>query len=365
MNKENKRLISLDAFRGFTIAAMIMVNNPGSGNHVYAPLLHKPWNGITITDLIFPFFLFIVGVSIALAYTKRVNAGVPKADMYKKIVWRSVKIFAVGIFLALYPKFNFADLRIAGVLQRIAIVFLICAILFLRFRWKKQAIIGASILVLYWLAMVLIPTPGYGKPMLEPGINLAAWIDSKLLPGRMWQVTWDPEGLFSTLPAIATGITGMLAGTIIVSKKTNEEKIIWLFTAGFIALAIGHIWSWQFPLNKNIWTSSFVMVTSGLAALTLATSMYLVDTLGFRKIAYPGVVFGSNAITVYVLAGLVSYFFRAGLVGGTSLKAHYMDFMTGIGMAPKFASLVFALAYIGLFYIPAWILYRKRIFIKL
>jgi predicted acyltransferase len=363
--KENERLISLDAFRGFTIAAMIMVNNPGSWSHVYAPLLHKPWHGITVTDLIFPFFLFIVGVSIALAYTKRVEAGIPQGDMYKKIAWRSVKIFAVGIFLSLYPKFNFEELRVAGVLQRIAVVFLVCAFLFLRVRWKKQAIIAIALLVLYWLAMVLIPTPGYGKPMLEPGINLAAWIDSYMLPGRMWQKTWDPEGLFSTLPAIATGITGMLTGTLIVSKKTREEKIIWMFTAGFIALAIGHVWSWQFPLNKNIWTSSFVMVTSGLAALTLATSMYLVDVVGYRKIAHPGVVFGSNAITVYVLAGVVGYLFYGIPVGGLSLKAHFMNFFTGIGFEPKFSSFLFAFLYIGLFYIPAWVMHKKKIFIKL
>ena len=363
--KQSERLISLDAFRGFTIAAMIMVNNPGSWSHVYAPLLHKAWHGITVTDLIFPFFLFIVGVSIALAYTKRVEDGVPRGDMYRKIVWRSVKIFAVGIFLSLFPFFNFAELRVAGVLQRISIVFLVCAFLFLSVRWKKQALIGASILVLYWLAMVLIPTPGYGKPMLEPGVNLAAWLDSILLPGKMWQKTWDPEGLLSTLPAISTGISGMLAGTLLVSKKAREEKIIWLFTAGFISLAIGHVWSWFFPLNKNIWTSSFVMVTSGLASLTLATSLYIVDVLGYRKIAYPGVVFGSNAITVYVLADVLGFFFYGLPVAGIPLKQHFMDLLTGTGIEPKFASFLFAFLYIGVFYIPAWILYKKKIFIKL
>lgn len=363
--KENERLISLDAFRGFTIAAMIMVNNPGSWSHVYAPLLHKPWHGITVTDLIFPFFLYIVGVSIALAYTKRVDAGIPKGDMYKKIVIRSVKIFAVGIFLSLYPKFDFAGLRVAGVLQRIAVVFLVCALLFLNVRWKKQAVIGALLLIFYWLAMILIPTPGYGKPMLEPGVNLAAWIDSYLLPGRMWQKTWDPEGLFSTLPAIATGITGMLTGTLIVSKKSMEEKIIWLFTAGFIILAVGHVWSWNFPLNKNIWTSSFVLVTSGLAALTLATSMYLVDVVGYRKIAFPGVVFGSNAITVYVLAGLAGYLFYGIPIGGLPVKTHFMEFFTNIGFEPKFTSFLFAFLYIGIFYIPAHLMYKKKIFIKL
>lgn len=363
--KQNERLISLDAFRGFTIAAMIMVNNPGSWSHVYAPLLHKSWHGITVTDLIFPFFLFIVGVSIALAYSKRVDAGVPKGVMINKIVWRSAKIFAVGIFLNLFPSFDFAELRVTGVLQRISIVFLVCAILFLTVRWKKQAIIGGSILIIYWLAMVLIPTPGYDKPMLEPGVNLAAWLDSFLLPGKMWQKTWDPEGLLSTLPAFTTGITGMLAGTLLVSKKTREEKIIWLFTAGFIALAIGHVWSWFFPLNKNIWTSSFVMVTSGLASLTLATSMYLVDVVGFRKVAYPGVVFGSNAITVYVLAGVLGDLFSGLPLGGVTLKQHFMDLLAQTGFEPKFASFLFALLYIGVFYIPAWILYKKKIFIKL
>lgn len=363
--EKNERLISLDAFRGFTIAAMIMVNNPGDWQNVYAPLLHKPWHGITITDLIFPFFLFIVGVSIALAYTKRVEAGIPKRGMYQKIVWRSIKIFAVGIFLNLYPRFNFDNLRVAGVLQRIAIVFLVCAILFLSVRWKKQAIIAAVLLIGYWLAMTMIPTPGMGEPMLEPGTNLAAWIDSYLLPGRMYQKTWDPEGLLSTLPAIGTGILGMLAGSLIVSKKTREEKIIWLFTAGFIALAIGHVWSWHFPLNKNIWTSSFVMVTAGLASLTLATTMYLVDVIGWKKVAFPGVVFGSNAITVYVLAGLLGFVFSGIPIAGASIKSHFMELLTGIGTAPKFASFLYAFLYIGVFYIPALILYKRKIFIKL
>jgi len=363
--KENERLISLDAFRGFTIAAMIMVNNPGSWSSIYAPLEHKPWNGITPTDLIFPFFIFIVGVSIALAYTKRLETGLPKKDMLRKIVWRSVKIFAVGIFLNLYPKFNFADLRIAGVLQRIALVFLICAILFLTTKWKKQAMIAAVILAVYWILMVFVPTPGCGQPMLEPGVNLAAWVDSYLLPGRMWQKTWDPEGLPSTLPAIASGITGMLAGTLLLSKKNTEQKLVWLFTAGFLAATIGVIWSWSFPLNKNLWTSSFVLVTSGLATMTLAASLFLIDSLGYKKYAKPWVIFGSNAISVYVLSGLIGYLFRGIPIDGVSVKDHFMNFFTGIGGEPKFISLVWALLYVGLLYIPAWILYKKKIFIKL
>jgi predicted acyltransferase len=419
--KENERLISLDAFRGFTIASMIMVNNPGSWSSVYAPLLHKPWNGITPTDLIFPFFIFIVGVSIALAYTKRLDAGLPKKEMYLKIVWRAVKIFAVGILLACYslnknaglgnidvlwriliiilicifvlPEFqaknrilsyalllvnilavstvfaliifNITDLRIVGVLQRIALVFLVCAILFLSTNWKNQAIIAAVLLLGYWIVMKFIPTPGCGQPMLEPGVNLAAWVDSYITPGKLYQKTWDPEGLFSTLPAIASGITGMLAGTLIVSKKTMEQKIIWLFTAGFLAATLGVIWSWNFPLNKAIWTSSFVMATTGLASMTLACSMFLVDHLGYKKYAQPWVIFGSNAISVYVLAGLVGYLFYGIKFGEASLKGHFMDIFTGIGVEPKFVSLVAALLYIGILFIPAVILYRKKIFIKL
>jgi predicted acyltransferase len=363
--KTNQRLISLDAFRGFTIASMILVNNPGSWSHVYAPLLHKPWNGITPTDLIFPFFIFIVGVSIALAYSKRMDSGLPKREMVRKIVWRAVKIFAVGIFLNLYPEFDFAGLRVAGVLQRIAIVFLACGLIFLYTRWSTQAFIAAFLLLFYWIAMMFISTPGYEKPMLDPGANLAAWIDSWLLPGTMWQKTWDPEGIFSTLPAVASGITGMLAGKLVLGSKTMEQKIILLFTSGFAVATLGVVWSWHFPLNKALWTSSFVLATSGLASMTWAASMFLVDHLNYGKYAKPWVIFGSNAITVYVLAGLIGYFFYGVKIGGASFQSHFMDFFTGIGSAPKFASLLYALMYIAILFVPAVILYRKKIFIKL
>ena len=176
---------------------------------------------------------------------------------------------------------------------------------------------------------------------------------------------WDPEGIFSTLPAIASGITGMLTGTLLVSKKSTDQKIIWLFTAGFLAATAGVVWSWWFPLNKPIWSSSYVVATSGLATMTLATSLYLVDILGYKRFAKPWVIFGSNAIAVYVLAGLIGYFFYGIKFGGASLKAHFMDIFTGIGLEPKFVSLVAALLYIGILFIPAYFLYRKKIFIKL
>lgn len=362
---ETKRLISLDAFRGFTIAAMIMVNYPGSWSHVYPPLLHVDWHGLTPTDLIFPFFIFIVGTSIALAYSKRLSAGVPKNPMYRKIVIRSLKIFIVGILLWMFPKFELDTIRYAGVLQRIAVVFLASALLFLNSKWKTQAIIAAVLLVGYWLAMVLIPTPGYGKPMLEPGVNLAAYIDGLLLPGYMWQKTWDPEGIFSTIPAIASGISGLLAGHIILSKLTPERKVIYLFSFGLFAFMTGYMWDYIFPINKNLWTSSFVLVTSGLAAMILAVSMFFIDLRGHTRFTKAGIIFGSNAIAVYVLADVWGQFFYNIKYFGSSLNVHFMNIFESAGWSLKFGSLLFALLFICFNFIPAWILYKKRIFIKL
>ncbi|MBN2486879.1 MAG: DUF1624 domain-containing protein [Bacteroidales bacterium] len=362
---ETKRLLSLDSLRGFTIAAMILVNNPGTWGHVYAPLLHAEWNGLTPTDLIFPFFLFIVGVSIALAYTKRIEQGIKPNKLYGKIISRSIKIFVVGLLLNYIHHFSFAELRIAGVLQRIAVVFLVCSLLFVHTKWKTQAIIGAFLLLGYWLTMMFIPTPGHGSPMLEPGINLAAWIDSYLLPGKMWNTTWDPEGLYSTLPAIATGIFGMLTGKLIVGNLSQERKIIWLFSIGTIACIVGYLWSLHFPINKNLWTSSFVLVTGGMALVLLALLMFFVDGLNYKKVAHVGIVFGANAITVYVLADLLTFLFYRTKFWGQSLNNHFLNGATTLGASMELASLLYALVFIAINFIPAWVLFRKKIFIKL
>jgi predicted acyltransferase len=359
------RLVSLDAFRGFTIAAMILVNYPGNWGQVYAPLLHVDWHGLSPTDLIFPFFIFIVGVSIVLAYNKRLEAGAPKGEMYKKILWRGVKIFAVGLFLNLYPRFDFESIRIAGVLQRISIVFVVCAFLYLKTGWKAQAWTAAGILVLYWLAMVLIPVPGIGKASLEPGVNLAAWIDQQLLPGRMWQGTWDPEGFFSTLPAIVTGITGMLAGKLIVSGISRERIVLWLFSLGFLAFVVGEMWHWVFPINKNIWTSSYVVYSSGLAAMTLAAAMFVIDMLGYTRGTRFGIIYGANAITAYVLAGVLFPLIYSVNIGGNSISGHFQNVILATGADPKLASMLMAILYVFIIFLPVYILYRKKIFIKL
>lgn len=362
------RLHSLDAFRGFTIAAMVLVNFPGNWDHVYTPLLHSDWFGISFTDLVAPFFLFVVGVSVSLAYTKRMEAGAVPKLIYRKLFIRALKIFAVGMFLnilSILPEFNFSELRWTGTLHRIAIVFLVCGLLFLRFSWKGQAIIGAIILVAYWIVMTMVPTPGYEMAMLEPGINTAAWIDSKLLPGKMWQGTWDPEGIFSTFPAIVTGISGMLAGKIILSMNTWEKKIIQLFVWGFVAFIAGIIWNWDFPLNENIWTSSFVLFTSGMASMTLATFIYLIDVLHYKKWVEFGIIYGMNAITVYVLADILGFIFYGLNFMGASLNDHFFTFFTSMGVADKFTSMSYGILYVFINFIPAYLLFRKKIFIKL
>ena len=360
-----KRLISLDALRGFTIAAMVIVNDPGSWSHVYSPLRHAEWNGCTLTDLVFPFFLFIVGVSIALAYSRRLEAHLPKKDIYKKIIFRTIKIYLLGLFLWLWPDFDFGTIRWAGVLQRISVVFLVCALLFLNTNWKTQIKIAGSILVAYWILMAYIPVPGIGVPDLGgPEKNWAHWIDSVLLPGVMWQKTWDPEGILSTFPAIVSGISGMLVGRLILTVKDENKKLVWLFFTGFAMFVAGGIWNWVFPLNKNIWSSSYVLYTSGLATLALAALIIIVDVWGYTKWTHLGRVYGANAITSYVLAGMLTLVFYSSIFGGASLNGLFMDSMTGIGIAAKLASLMYAVIYTLIIYIPSYILYRNKIFIK-
>jgi predicted acyltransferase len=359
------RMISLDALRGFTIAAMILVNYPGNHDYVYDPLEHVAWNGLTPTDLIFPTFLFIVGISIVLAYTKRLEKGTDKSELYRKIIIRSLKIFAVGVFLSLLPDFDFSEIRWAGVLQRISIVFLVCSFLFLHTTARTQALIGGAILLAYWLVMTLVPTPGTGAVMLEPGNNLAAWVDSQLLPGKMWQGTWDPEGILSTFPSIVTGITGLLAGHLLLSKRSPAEKVILLMVAGFFALIGGYIWQLTFPVNKNLWTSSYVLVSSGLAALMLGAVYYIVDMRNQTRGTTPGIIFGANAIAVYVLAAVLAIVFYDWHIGTNTLNGHFFELFTGAGMAPKLASMLYALLFVGINFIPAYLLYKKKIFIRL
>ncbi|MDQ8205215.1 DUF5009 domain-containing protein [Pelagicoccus sp. SDUM812003] len=393
---KKERLLSLDALRGFTIIGMIIVNSPGSWSHVYPPLLHAPWHGMTLTDLVFPFFLFIMGISIALAYGRLDLSERQKAAAYRKIVIRGVKIFAVGLFLNLWPSFDLSEIRVAGVLQRIAIVFAVCAILFLLVSWKAQLSIGVGILLAYWGVMAWVPVPldavnelalesgyiersygqqvevsvsargeAYLRPNYEPGANVAAWVDRRLLPGRFWERTWDPEGLFTTLPAIGTGIFGLLVGALVLRIGDAYRRVSWLYLVGFAAVGLGTIWSWSFPLNKNLWSSSFVLVSGGWSAVCFASCVLLIDICGYKRWAKMGLVFGANPIVAYALSGMLLSVFYTGYGEFAGLNAWFMDAALELGLAGKLASLFYALFYVGIIYLPVRYLWGRGILIKL
>lgn len=360
-----KRLISLDALRGFTIAAMVIVNDPGSWSHVYPPLEHAVWNGCTLTDLIFPFFLFIVGISIALAYTRRMEARVPRKNIYRKIVTRTLSIYLLGLFLWLWPTFDFHAIRWVGVLQRISVVFFVCALIFLNTNWKQQIGIGVVILLLYWIVVAYIPVPGLGRPDLSvPEKNWANYLDTLVLPGVMWQKTWDPEGILSTFPAIVTGIIGMLIGKLYLTVKEENRRLVLLFFIGFCLFLAGGIWNWFFPLNKNLWTSSFVLYTAGLGTMGLAACILIVDVWGYTRWTFLGRVYGANAIASYVLAEMLTVLFYGLKFGGVSLNERVMNSLDPLGLDPRFISMLYAVAYMLIIFVPALILYRRKIFIR-
>lgn len=355
----SKRLRSLDAFRGFTVAAMIIVNTPGSEEHAFAPLLHASWNGLTPTDCIFPFFIFIVGISITLSYGKLLATGRTKRELIGKTLKRAALIFLIGVLLGLFPDFDFTEIRWPGVLQRIALVFLACALLFLYTGWRQQAVIGAVVLLAYWVALLFVPVPGVGTGAMEPGRNLVAWIDSLLIPGSMWQGTWDPEGILSTFPSVVTGISGMLVGKLLsVASMPHERKVSWLYLGGLLAFLLGSMWGWVFPLNKNLWTSSYVLYTSGLAAMIFASLFFVIEVMGRQKWAKIGVVFGSNAITAYVIGGILP-----ALLAG--LNTWYVSHFIEGGNWPQVASLFWAVGICALCYVFVYLLYRQKIFIKI
>ena len=366
----SKRILSVDIFRGLTIAAMILVNNPGTWGAIYDPLEHAEWHGLTPTDLIFPFFLFIVGMSITFAYTKKKEVGV-NADVYKKIISRSLKLFFLGFFLAgftlTFPYFkNLSEIRLPGVLQRIGVVFFIASLMFLHFNWKVLLGIFVTILIGYWLVMTQIPINGE-LALLTKESNLASVVDLKILTvDHMWKDLYDPEGILSTIPAIATTIFGMFLGMILLNKeKSKQEKLRYFIIIGIVALVIGYAWSTVFPLNKALWTSSFVLVTGGWASLIFAIIYYVADILGHSDWGKPAIIFGSNAITVFFLSGFISktfYWLRDS--NGKSVHAYLYETITSVISNPEFSSFLYAIVVIIFYYFIALILYKKKIFIK-
>ena len=296
----------MDAFRGLTIAGMILVNNPGSWKYVYAPLRHAEWHGWTPTDLVFPFFLFIVGVSISLSFSSRLGQNAGGRNLYLKIVKRTLILFALGLLLALIPRFNFSTLRIPGVLQRIALCYMFSSLLFLKLKTRGRVIMIFSLLASYWIVMKLVPVPGYGAGVLNYEGNLCAYIDTKLLVGHLYKPGFDPEGILSTFPAIATTLLGTLAGDWLRSSRTVVGKIVGLFIGGFALTLSGLLLHPLFPINKQLWTSTYVLFTAGAALLLLGICYWLIEGLGVKKWAIPFLVLGTNAITVYVGSSLMA-----------------------------------------------------------
>jgi predicted acyltransferase len=357
----SERLISLDIFRGITIAAMILVNFPGSWTANYRMLEHAEWVGTTPTDFIFPFFLFIVGISITLSFQKQIERGKTRQQILKKSVVRALKLFGVGLLLRLLPTLDFSRFELPGVLQRISLVFLACAALYLFTGWRTQLVVGISILIAYWLALMLIPIPGFGGGVLEPGKNLANWIDKVVFPPYLInQRGYDSEGILSTIPAIVTGISGLLAGKMLLHQTDRKKLVQQLVVAGAVLLAVGYLWGVYFPIIKKIWTSSFMLVTAGWAFLVYALLFFLVEIKNWKTGTFPWIVFGSNAIAIYVLADIFETFFiRTGIRDNTVL------WMQNYGLYIKTASLIWAIFSVLVCWIAGWILYKKKIFIKL
>ena len=381
MSQSTQRLLSLDAFRGLTMAGMILVNNPGSWSHVYAPLRHAEWHGWTPTDLVFPFFLFIVGVAIKLSMDKylRISA---RRQMLLRIIRRTVLLFALGLFLNGLFEFDVSTWRIPGVLQRIAVCYFFASLIYMVCSRRRNglvvtdikifAVIFVGLLVLYFILMKFVPVPGYGPGNIDsPDGNLAAFFDRAVFGQHLWaqSKTWDPEGILSTLPAIATVLSGVLCGWWL-RRGDNQNKIfLGLMIAGLIGVALAFLFHPFFPINKKIWTSSFVLLTSGLAMLVLGLIYYYMDVAGKRRGATPFLVFGSNAIVAYFLSsffGHLLYYVRISSGDSSySLKDLIYSVMLEPIFGPDIASLVFALLYVMLWLSVLSLLYKKRIYVRL
>lgn len=365
------RLISLDVFRGLTIAGMVLVNNAGNWNAVYPPLLHAQWNGWTPTDLIFPFFVFIVGVAIPLAFEKRKAAGGGQRDLYLKIFRRTAVIFLLGLMLNAFPftMDKLSHLRIPGVLQRIALCYFFASLIFLKAKARTQIVIAAALLIVYWAMVKLIAAPGFARGDLTMEGSLASWVDRTLLAGHTYRPLYDPEGLLSTIPAVATALIGALAGQWLMTRRETLDKIAGLFAVGALCVITGYVWNSAFPINKALWTSSYVMFTGGLALQLLALCYWAIDLKGYKRWAQPFAVFGVNALALYVLSGLMMkalLLVKTPMLDGSTgdLKMFIYDRVFATWLSPVNASLAFALSYVALWWLVMYALYRRRIFIK-
>jgi predicted acyltransferase len=397
-----ERLLSLDVFRGLTVAGMLLVNNPGSWGAIYPPLEHATWNGWTPTDLIFPFFLFIVGITTHLSLSSRVARGDDDRAIRNQILRRGALIFLFGLLLNGFPYFTWSaipgtsdpsffhrvvdrleHLRIMGVLQRIAVAYLFAALITWRTSIRQQILVLFSLLVGYWIVMTTIPVPdtgSLGSTMLNvPGHTMAAWWDRLLLDwsgaglgNHLWASsrTWDPEGILSTIPAIGTAMVGVMAGRWIGMPRPLHERLNGLFAGGALAMGAGLVWNWVFPINKSLWTSSYVLFTAGLASIVLATIMWIVDVHRRSGWTKPFAIYGTNPIVAFVGSGIMARMIYS------ILKVQYdgaqIPLETAIyrsvflsWLSPVNASLAFAISFVLFWYLILLALYRRNIFLRI
>jgi len=379
MTTPASRLASLDAFRGFTIAAMVLVNNPGDWSHLYSQLEHAKWNGWTFTDTIFPFFLFIGGVSMALSLGRLAAGGADKPRLLLKLAKRAALIFLIGFLLNLIPYFNFEKVRIPGVLQRIALCTLLAAPIVVYCGWRLQLVIIAALLTVYSAFMLFYPVPGIGAGVLEPGKDFGAYIDRMLLDGHMWvqSKTWDPEGLFSTLPALCSQLFGVLAGRFLLNGLSRIEQTVWLLLAGLLFLWLGVILdAILMPINKSLWTPSYCFLMTGWALLIFSAFFWLLDVNPYQAVRQaaarwtrPFQIYGMNALFIFAFSGLVAKMFGyiklAQPDGSTvSLGRTLYAPIRALPIGALNTSVLYALLFNAAMFLLAWAMWRKRWFVK-
>ncbi len=375
-NAGSGRLLSLDFFRGLTIALMILVNNPGSDTH-YWPLSHAKWNGWTPTDLVFPFFLFITGVSLVYSFSSRLARGQSRGELMKHVVRRAVILILLGIFLNGFPnRYNLHTLRFEGVLQRIGVCYLFASMIYFWTKPRGRAAVIFACLAGYWVLMRFVPVPGFGTPthqipLLDPNRNLTAWLDRLLFSGHLYEGTRDPEGVISTVPAIASVLFGVFAGEWLRSARASGKKVWGMLACGAMGFLLAETWNIWFPINKKLWTSSFVLLTTGLALIVFGLCYWLLDVRKLRWIpTKPATVFGMNAIAAYVFAEVFAM-----LLGGLkwrdseavfrSLQEHIYDSVFAPLGSAEFSSLVYSICFVMVCWALMWVLYRKKIFFKI
>ncbi|MDI1318714.1 MAG: DUF5009 domain-containing protein [bacterium] len=382
MSSTQQRLVSLDAFRGATVAGMLLVNNPGSWSNLYAPLEHAPWHGWTPTDMIFPCFLWIMGVSLAFSFARRGATGADRSALFRHVLQRSAIIVGLGWLMVVFPfgllpahHFSPTTMRLPGVLPRIGVCYLVAGAIFLRCGPRGLVTWTVGLLAAYWAMLKLIPVPGYGAGVLEATGSLPWWIDSQVLAGHTWSGApvpgFDPEGILSTIPAIATVLLGALAGLWLRGAAAPQKKALGLLAGGLVLLGVGELMSVWLPINKNLWTSSYTVFMAGWAMGLLAAFYWLIDVRGWRRWAAPFVWYGMNALALFVLSGLVAKLLGLIQWAGTdgTAKVSLKGWIYAHGFTPFAspinASLLFAVAFVLFFLGVAWVMARRKWFLKI